>query len=181
MNIFDGKIVYLRPLEPVDIDLLYKWENNSEIWHLSNTLVPFSRHIIKQYIESSVHDIYTTKQLRLIIEQKPDNKPVGAIDIFDFSPYHLRAGIGILIAEQNARKKGFANEALQIVIKYSFSLLNLKQLYCNIEPDNVDSLYLFQNNGFEVTGTKKSWLKSNTDWKDELFLQLINKGEFSEK
>ena len=68
MNILLGNKVKLRPLEPDDVDLLYKWENNPEIWHISNTLVPFSKIILKKYIESSTLDIFETKQLRLIIE-----------------------------------------------------------------------------------------------------------------
>ncbi|MFW5831234.1 MAG: GNAT family N-acetyltransferase, partial [Prolixibacteraceae bacterium] len=64
-----GKIS-LRPLEPEDIDLLYQWENNMEIWEVSNTKAPFSRHILAMYIKESARGIYETKQLRLIIQNE---------------------------------------------------------------------------------------------------------------
>jgi RimJ/RimL family protein N-acetyltransferase len=85
-----GKI-RLRPLEPEDIDILYEWENNMEIWEAGNTKTPFSRYILAQYIKESGKDIYEQKQLRLII-QTETGEPVGAVDLFDFDPYHLRAG-----------------------------------------------------------------------------------------
>jgi len=42
--------VRLRSLEPEDLELLYLWENDPSIWKVSNTLVPFSRFILRQYL-----------------------------------------------------------------------------------------------------------------------------------
>ena len=77
--------VALRALEPEDIDLLYKWENDMEIWEVSNTLTPFSKHQLKTYIELAQLDIYQTKQLRLIVEGTNEDgecSTVGLIDLF---------------------------------------------------------------------------------------------------
>ena len=98
---------------------------------------------------------------------------MGAIDLFDFDPSHLRAGIGILIAAADDRNKGYAGEALQSLINYCFSILKLKQVYCNITENNQASLRLFIKNGFVITGQKKDWIKSNDQWQTEFFLQLI--------
>lgn len=173
----ESENIKLRALEPSDIDLLYDWENNTNIWTISNTLNPFSKFILKQYLENSHLDIYQTKQLRLIIElkTKDTNIPIGTIDIFDFDPYHLRAGVGILISKEEHRKKGYATEALQILINYSFKYLGLHQLYCNIASDNMKSVKLFTNVGFKIIGEKKDWIKSHSKWINEYLLQLINK------
>lgn len=167
--------IILRALEFEDIDVLYRWENNSEIWHLSNTLVPFSKNILKKYIEYSHQDIYESKQLRLIIQDKISNKPVGAIDLFDFDPFNNRAGIGILINDEIDRKHGYASAALDILIKYSFNILNLNQLYCNILVTNVASIKLFEKFNFEIVGVKKNWVKIGTKYYDEILFQLLNK------
>ena len=173
----EGKNIKLRALESSDIDLLYEWENNTDIWTISNTLNPFSKHILKQYLENSHLDIYQTKQLRLIIDLKSNDKnvPVGTIDLFDFDPYHLRAGIGILIYSEKNRKKGYATEALQLLINYSFHYLGLHQLYCNIASDNMKSIKLFTKVGFIIVGEKKDWIKTPSKWINEYLLQLINK------
>ncbi len=177
-NTLENSLIKLRAPELSDIDLLYAWENNMEIWKVSNTLTPFSKYIIKKYIENSHLDIWETKQLRLIIEAKNQNElmniPVGLIDIFDFDPYHLRAGIGILIANKEHKQKGYATESLKVITHYAFKTLQIHQLYCNISSDNTISLQLFQNAGFEVIGTKKSWLKTSNGWQDEILLQIIN-------
>ena len=166
-----GKIA-LRPLEPADIDLLYQWENNMEIWNVSNTRTPFSRFILAEYLKESAKDIYETKQLRLIIETL-DGTPVGAVDLFDFDPYHMRAGIGILIHNAENRDHGFASDALHVIFSYALNVLGLKQLYANIAAGNEVSIHLFQKAGFVKTGTKLNWLKTAKGWEDEFLLQKM--------
>ena len=95
-----GNEIRLRALEPHDVELLYRWENDPAIWTISHTLTPFSQFTLKQYIASSAQDIYTSKQLRLMIDELHNRKTIGVIDIFDFDPFHRRAGIGILIDAQ---------------------------------------------------------------------------------
>ncbi|PLX23076.1 MAG: GNAT family N-acetyltransferase [Marinilabiliales bacterium] len=173
-----GKLTQLRAIEPDDVELIYQLENDSSIWQLSNTFTPFSRHVIRQFIENSHQDIFQLKQLRLMIEKTDEkkNKIIGTIDLFDFDPIHKRAGIGILIAKSEDRKKGYASDALDTLINYSFYTLQLHQLYCNITEDNTDSLSLFQSKGFQLIGTKRDWLIFPKVKKDEFMFQLINKG-----
>jgi diamine N-acetyltransferase len=175
MQNLDNIHIRLRALEPEDLETLYTWENDMSIWHLSNTLIPFSKSTLKQYLETSKLDIFEAKQLRLIIELKYDFRPVGAIDLFDFDPFHQRAGLGILISNKNDRQQGYASEALQTLIVYSFTVLELKQLFCSITEDNQESLRLFIKHGFIITGQKTDWIKKGDKWFTEYFLQLIRK------
>ena len=55
--------VVLRALEPEDVELLYGWENDSDLWQVSNTLAPFSKYVLTQFIESQMQDIYQTRQM----------------------------------------------------------------------------------------------------------------------
>jgi diamine N-acetyltransferase len=165
--------VSLRAIEAEDVELLYKWENDEETWKVSHTLVPFSKYILALYIKNSDKDIYETKQLRLMIDKREGNT-VGAIDLFDFDPYHSRAGLGVLIHNEQDRNKGYASAALELIIDYCFGKLRFHQLYVNIEAGNEVSLSLFKKFGFEVCGTKKEWLLTDSGWRDEVLLQLIN-------
>lgn len=167
-----NETVSLRAIEPEDIELLYTWENDPEIWEVSHTLVPFSKYLLALYIKNADKDIYESKQLRLMIDTS-DGKTIGAIDLFDFEPYHSRVGIGLLIHNQEDRSKGYATAALELLISYCFSKLNIHQLYVNIEADNNISLHLFEKHGFSICGTKKEWIRTDSGWKDEVTLQLI--------
>ncbi len=170
-----GQHISLRALEPTDVDLLYQWENDTEVWEVSHTQTPFSKLVLKEYLSAAYQDIYTTKQLRLVIETNSEKKAVGCIDLFDFEPNHQRVGVGILIANKDERRKNYATEALGLLKEYCFTTLNVHQIFCNITTDNEPSILLFQKEGFEITGIKKQWIRSGAVFKDEFLLQLIRK------
>lgn len=173
MMTLKGEHIYLRALEPEDLSFLSNIENDENLWELSHTQTPYSQYILKQYLANSYQDIYEAKQLRLIISNY-DNKPLGMIDLFDFDFKNSRAGVGILVRHPEDRQQGYGKEALQLLINYSFTHLNLHQLYCNISEDNVASINLFANQGFEIVGLKKDWVYTNRTYKNEYLLQLIN-------
>jgi diamine N-acetyltransferase len=170
----EGSTLILRAPEISDVDLLYDWENDRSLWYLSNTVAPFSRFTLEQYILNAGQDIHASKQLRLMIDKKdaPANKTIGSVDLFDFDPLNKRAGIGILIMK-NERDKGNATEALEILLDYCFEVLHLHQVFCNIATDNLISLKLFRNFGFQEIGTKKDWVRIRDTWMDEVMLQKV--------
>jgi diamine N-acetyltransferase len=163
--------ISLRALEPTDLDFLYELENDTSVWEVSNTVAPFSRYILQKYLDNAAADIYETRQLRFVIEAEKHGA-AGAIDLFDFDPQHLRAGVGISILA-GFRKKKYGSEALTLLKTYAGDFLNLHQLYCSIPADNFGSLQLFRNAGFLECGTKKEWLKTPAGWKDIIEFQLI--------
>ena len=165
--------IRLRAIEPEDLELLYEWENSGTYWVISNTVAPFSRFTLKRYIENSHKNIYETGQLRLMIDQIEDNLTIGTIDIFEFDPFHKRAGIGILIANESYRRKGYASMSLICLINYCFKTLQLHQLYCHILANNRESLELFKKHGFIQTGIKKDWILTDKGYLDEYIFQLI--------
>lgn len=169
-----NNIVKLRAVEPNDLELLLEWENDTKVWQVSNTTLPYSKYIMEQYIADAGNDIYATKQTRFMIDCIESGKTVGCIDIFDFEPLHKRAGIGILIDEEH-RNNGYATHALDLIINYAFKILDMHQLYSNVPIDNEASLKLFQHKGFGLTATKKDWIRRESIFVDEYFLQLINK------
>jgi diamine N-acetyltransferase len=164
--------ILLRALEPEDIDLLYEWENDMSLWEVSNTLTPFSKHQLQEYIKNAKLDLYQTKQLRLIICGRINQlwQTVGLLDLFDFDPYHNRGGLGITIHRQYRQQK-WAQKALQVFITYSFDYLGMQQLYANIGINNQASITLFESLGFVLSGRKKKWRKTASGYMDELFYQ----------
>lgn len=174
MTTLKGEHIYLRALEPEDLEFIHAIENDENIWEISNTQTPYSRFLIKQYLEHAHKDIYEVKQLRLVVCNY-DGVTLGLIDLFDFDFKNSRAGVGILVKEPNDRLKGYGKEALKLLIDYSFAHLDLHQLFCNISEDNDASIKLFENQGFEKIGLKKDWNRVNGTYKSEYILQLINK------
>lgn len=176
MVTLQGQHIKLRALEPADIELLFSTENNEDLWHLSQSITPLSRHQLEQYILSASADFYEVKQLRLVISNN-ENKALGFIDLFDFDPLTRKAGVGIVISDSNNRNKGYGKEALSLLIDYAFNRLNLHQLFCNIQESNASSIELFEGAGFKKNGFKRDWSIQGSTFKNEWFLQLLNKDD----
>ncbi|MDB5263855.1 MAG: family N-acetyltransferase [Adhaeribacter sp.] len=164
-------LLYLRALEKSDLEFLYQLENNTTIWQVSNTVTPFSKEVLQLYLDQASADIYTVKQLRLII-CTTGHQRIGVIDLYDFDPFHGRAGVGIVIQEK-FRQMQFASGALTLFLNYCQHILLLHQVYCTIADTNLPSLKLFRQAGFASVGTRKQWLKTASGWEDVQELQKI--------
>ena len=122
----EGELTRLRALEAEDVDLLYVWENDPAVWGVSGTLAPFSRHTLRRFLDEQRFDLYAARQLRLVVETL-DGRAVGLVDLFEFEPVDLRAGIGILIHGAGDRGRGFASDALDVLCRYARQVLGLHQ------------------------------------------------------
>ena len=162
----------LRALEPEDLDILYKWENNTALWIHGNTLSPYSRYLLKQYIADSAAGLEVQKQLRLIIETKA-GESVGIIDLYDYDSFHSRAGVGLLIAPEY-QHRGFGTEAVALMEAYAFQYLHLHQLFVHVPENNKASLSLFVRNGFERSGKLNDWLFLPDGYENVIVLQKIS-------
>lgn len=168
------KNIVLRAPEPADVDFLYHLENDEKLWHVSQTLRPFSRFEMEQYVLMAEKNPFEANQVRFMIDLV-SGETIGTIDLFSIDPHNKRAGVGIVIVEAY-RNKGYASTALELLKSYCFNKLNLHQLFCNVESSNTNSLKLFDKAGFTIAGLKKDW--NTTDggkkWSDEYLLQFIN-------
>lgn len=171
MEILKGKHVYLRALEAEDLNFLYRLENDPNLWEISGTVTPYSRQVLKIYLDNAHRDIYDVKQLRLAICKNDGEEAVGLIDLFDFDPRHSRAGLGIVVSDENSRNQGIGSEAINLLCEYAFQVLELHQVYANVAADNEGSLRLFKKLGFQQAGVKKEWLLFGGSFKDEILLQ----------
>ena len=173
MSLLKSERISLRAPEPEDLELLFQWENNPQWWNVGGTLVPYSRYQLKEYIAEAHRDIFDIKQLRLMVDLIEEGKTIGMVDLYDFDPYHRRAGVGILI-DPLSQKKGLATEALNLLITYAFSFLKLHQLYAHIPETNEASIHLFTRCSFVKTGVLKDWITSEKGYTDVIVMQRIN-------
>ena len=161
----------LRALEPSDLELLYLWENDTEVWRVSGCCAPVSRERLQHFIEEQNYDIYATRQMRLIIES--DGLAIGSLDIVEFDPQNSRFGIGILIYAAENRRMGFARSAIEAIKEYGRTTLFVNQIWASVAEDNKPSIELFRSCNFEQCGLRKAWLRRAEGYVDELEFQCL--------
>lgn len=162
----------LRAVEPEDLELLYRAENDSSIWWLGGHTGPYSRFMLRRYLEDATGDIYTDKQLRLMVERRTDGEVMGMVDLFDFCPRHHRAEIGILLFE-SYRGMGYFGQILDLVSDYAASHLHLHQLYAYVPAGNQRCYHAFVGQGFLVQHMLKEWISHPDGYDDVWLMQKI--------
>lgn len=167
----ENPFVKLRAIEPEDLDILYEIENNTSLWDVGCTNVPYSRFTLHNYIADCMNDIYTDKQLRLMIENA-DGDVVGIIDLINFDPRHQRAEVGIVVKSE-FRRRGYASSAISRIMRYASNNLHLHQLYVFVDSCNTGSLSLFKTLGFSTEAVLKEWLYKDGKYRDAVLMQHL--------
>ncbi len=167
----DG-LVSLRALETEDLDIIYEWENDADLWKHGTTTAPFSRRLILEYLRNYSADIYAQRQLRLMVCLEADGTRVGMVDLFDFDPTHRRASVGLMV-DRRYQNRGIGARALALMADYARTVLQMHQLSAQVAVDNGKSIRLFRRSGYEECGTLKDWLCTPDGYVDVAQLQLI--------
>ncbi len=167
----NADICRLRAMEPSDIETMYLWENDPEVWRVGGTTAPVSLERLARFVAEQDYDIYASRQMRLVVEA--EGVAVGSVDILDFDPQHLRFGIGILIYAPEHRRMGYARATIKAIKRYARETLCLKQLWASVAADNAASIALFEGCGFELCGRRKAWLRRTEGYVDQLEYQCL--------
>ena len=171
-QLLSNEQITLRALEPTDLDTLYRWENDTALWAVSDTVAPYSREALWHYLEGYTGDIYAQRQLRLMITLSADGTPVGTIDFLNFDPLNNRAELGLFI-DGNYRGQGLGRKALDLLTAYARDHIGLRQLYVFIALENEVCLKLFEDYGYSRVGVLKSWVKRGSTYRDVALLQML--------
>ena len=171
-QLLNDNTIALRALEPTDLDTLYRWENDTALWVVSDTVAPYSREALWHYLEEYTGDIYAQRQLRLMVAKADDGTPVGTVDFLNFDPLNNRAELGLFIAKEY-RGRGLGLRALHLLTAYARDHIGLRQLYVFIGEDNEVCLKVFEDFGFRRVGSLHSWIKRGKDYRDAVLLQMV--------
>lgn len=168
-----NETITLRCAEPEDAQQIYRWENDRSVWRVSGTHVPYSLFQIEQFLLGN-NDLFSQKQLRLMIDLKATEESIGCIDLYDYDALNERTKVGILIDKEH-RHQGYAVAALSLCLDYLFHDLMLHQVYCVIDELNHDSQRLFEGFGFTRCGIRKDWIKTPEGFIDEWEYQMMKR------
>ncbi|MCR4919706.1 MAG: GNAT family N-acetyltransferase [Prevotella sp.] len=158
--------IKLRALEPEDLELLYQIENQPELWRDGITNVPYSRHVLREFILNSTADIYRDGQVRLMVENA-QGQVVGMADLVNFSPAHRRAELGLLILPDH-RHRGYATATIDRLRSYASQTLYLHQMYSIVDSSNTRCAAMFASLGLKPQARLPQWLYDGHTYRDAL-------------
>jgi len=163
--------IRLRAIEPEDLDLLYRIENDMKLWNVGTSNVPYSRYALHDYVANASDDIYVDRQVRMMVENAA-GEIVGIVDIVNFDPANRRAEVGLIILDA-FRRQGYGRSILARVSDYAVTVLHLRQLFAFVDVTNEPSLALFRAAGYQQSATIRDWLYDGRDYRDAVLMQLV--------
>ncbi len=162
-KLVDTSEVKLRSLEADDLDYLFRWENDPEVWQYGDcgaeashsNHVRFSKEELRQFIENQQHGFEANGQLRFVVCRREgastaSGAPIGFVDLFDYDPAARTSAIGILICDPADRRRGYGSRALTLALDRARYVLCLREITCTITPGNPASEALFARAGFRA-------------------------------
>lgn len=168
-----GERIYLREVRPSDVnDNYYRWMNDPEVTqYLESRFYPNSLEGLREYVASKLGD---RDNVFLAIVLKDGDRHIGNIKLGPINWIHRFADVGILIGEKDCWGKGYATEAIRLVVDYAFRVLNLHKLTAGCYELNQDSIKAFQKAGFAVEGIRKYHFYYKGVYIDDILLGMIN-------
>lgn len=174
MNYWEGKQIELRGIEPGDADFFYEWnketatqKNLDQIWFPSS-LFRQEKWVEKQSIKSIEDDSYF-----FVILNKVGEK-VGMIHSHDCDKKNGNFGYGLGIIEGH-RKKGYASEAIRMLLNYYFQELRYHKAIVGIYAFNQVSIALHKKIGFKEEGRLREMLFGGNEFHDLLKFGLLKR------
>ena len=142
-------MVELVPLEKKYLEIVTKWNYDTEINFYFSKRPPLSQEQQQLWLEKTLSD--SSKKKYIIIHQL-NKKPVGMVSIMKIDLLNYTAEFGITIGEKNYWGTGVAKAASVMLLHYAFQILKLKTIYLTVFEANVRATQFFSNLGFVKTG-----------------------------
>lgn len=176
-NIWEGKLVRLRPIQPSDWGKFHKDGSDSEIARMNDAIYgPRTEEGTRKWTEGESERGWDGHHFRLAIENL-EGGLVGSIstDKCDSRNGTFRYGVSIF---REHWKKGFASDAIRIVVRYFFDELRYQKVNAHVYEFNEGSILLHRKLGFTEEGRLRSMVYTNGSYHD-IVLFGMTKEEFT--
>ena len=165
VEVLHGESVTLRPPRESDVEAAYAWDRDPELaaWNgrspISISLSAARRDYLARWEDPNVKTF--------IMEAR--GEPIGMVTLYDFR----KAGceLGIKIGAEDLRGRGYATEAVELLVGYAFDTLGLEVIRGSTLSHNERMRRVFEKNGFELVGDGSIFSRFDNRRYTELFYE----------
>jgi [ribosomal protein S5]-alanine N-acetyltransferase len=147
INFIDGKKICLRQYELKDLDTWYNWFNDAQVVKLMDQRRwPNTKEKQKQYLERMS---VSSSDIQLAIVYKLNDTLIGTVGLHGIDAINRNADVSIIIGDKKYWGKGLAKEAIGLLVRHAFGMVNLHKLTAGFISANTASRKLFESFGFK--------------------------------
>jgi len=148
VEVLRGRSVTLRPPRGTDVEAAYSWDRDPELaaWNgrspICISLSAARRDYLARWEDPSVKTF--------IMEAGEPPEPIGMVTLYDFR--NDGCELGIKIGTEDLRGRGYASEAVELLVGYAFDTLGLRTVRGSTLSHNERMRRVFEKNGFVQKG-----------------------------
>lgn len=167
-----GNKIYLRPLEPEDLNERYlSWLNNPEVnRYLESGTFPYTKDKLEKFYEQVSN---SPDQVILAIADRKTDHHIGNVKFGPINWVHRKATLGILIGDKKFWGKGISAEATRLMVEYGFFRLNLRRIELGVYAEHGAAIRSYEQVGFKVEGRFRKSAFHEGQYKDCLWMGLL--------
>ena len=179
-SIWQGKLIRLRAIEPSDWETFWLWdeEDTDQSRNLYFIPPPGSQERQKRWAERESVQEKDGDNFRFIMENN-EGQLVGCIDVNNCDPRVGHLHYGLNVAKEH-RRKGYASEAILLVLRYYFQELRYQKATITLYSFNEATIRLHESLGYQLEGRIRRAVYTRSQYFDELLVGLTAE-EFAEK
>jgi len=169
-----GERIYLREVRLSDVNEdYYRWMNDPDVTqYLESRFYPNSLEGLRDYVTGKLGD---RDNVFLAVVLKDGDRHIGNIKLGPINWIHRFADVGIMLGDKSSWGKGYASEAISLVVDYAFRKLNLHKVTAGCYCSNQRSLRAFEKAGFQVEGTLKEHYRLDGQYIDAMLLGITRR------
>lgn len=144
-----SELIKIRQVLPTDVPTMYKWECDDEI----GRLVGIEKARTLDEVVSGYNKYFDGLKPNLhLFTIEYDGHCVGRIELGNLDQENRHAAFGIVIGEKPLQSKGLGSVAINYLLNFAFTDLNLIKLYGEVYDYNTASQKFLEKNGFTLDG-----------------------------
>jgi RimJ/RimL family protein N-acetyltransferase len=170
LEAINGESVTLRPPREEDVEQVYEWDRDPELaaWNgrppIKTSLSAARRDYLSRWEDSVVKTF--------IIEA--EDEAIGLATLYDFR--HEGCELGIKVGLKNLRGRGYASEAVELLVSYCFETLGLMAVRGSTLSHNTRMQRVFEKCGFVEVGDGSILSRFDNKRYTELFYERRREG-----
>jgi RimJ/RimL family protein N-acetyltransferase len=178
-NLFKGQLVRLRAIEPDDAETMFRHRQDDEISRLDARIQwPQSLADVRRRLDARAKKKPTDDEDLLI--ETLDGHLVGDISVQSTDSRSGAFSIGIGIRERSEWGKGYAKEAMLLMLRYMYHERRYQKCNLGVYAYNKRAIAFYRHLGFVDEGRLRSNHFTDGEYYDEILLGMIRE-EFDQR
>ncbi|MGO1058314.1 GNAT family N-acetyltransferase [Planococcus sp. FY231025] len=174
----ESTAIYLRSLTSDDLPRLVEMEiRNKELFEqFSVTRQPdfYTLEGQKQRLQRQEENRLGGKEYNFGVFHKGEDKLIGSINLVQVMRGPVQSAIMGYTIDQAYNGRGYATEAVKLLVDYAFQELLLHRIEAGVMPHHGASIRVLEKAGFHKEGIRRKNVQINGEWQDHQMLAIIN-------